>query len=647
MNRIKYATTIKKRENNVNYNIDIDRNGQLVSLKNLKDRYNMEWLNNKEKWGKIVAPDNLTVYIDRLFTQEGHLREIYTFSNETEFDVFIMKNEIGIYTTLPDDYESSEKCMKERCHVHIWCGKETTYLYGLRMGGEAPHLGLILNSGSIDGYSIVRNEAERSNDRGCIILHPESFHLKPRESITISWDLVWFNKQEDFFNIIKTYKNTILVSIEKPLSFKGEQMQIQIESNCRRINNKVKIYKNDKEVAQVSINESNQILVNDESTETGKIDWRIQVNNYETIARTLVLPEIDKLAQERCKYIVQKQQFHNKDSNLNGAFLIYDTVEEVHYYSHHPDHNGGRERIGMGVLLAKYLQKNKDKELEIGLDKYTEYIHRELFDADSGTVYNDIGRNNDWHRLYNYPWMASFFIERYHLYHEENDLKNMYMIMKAYYRNGGDSFYAIDIPVIETVRLLSENGKKEESEVLKTNYCKHAEYILKKGINYPAHEVNYEQSIVAPAVSILLQVYLLTKDEKYLKGAKKQLDVLILFNGKQPDYHLYETAIRHWDGFWFGKSKLYGDTFPHYWSALSGNVFLLYWQVTKDRKFLYKARTSLRGTLSLFSESGRASCAYIYPQTINGKQGDFADVWANDQDWALYYYLKYQSVIEK
>ena len=34
----------------------------------------------------------------------------------------------------------------------------------------------------------------------------------------------------------------------------------------------------------------------------------------------------------------------------------------------------------------------------------------------------------------------------------------------------------------------------------------------------------------------------------------------------------------------------------------------------------------------------------IEPQTVNGKKGNFYDPWANDQDWALYYALKYEDV---
>ncbi len=97
---------------------------------------------------------------------------------------------------------------------------------------------------------------------------------------------------------------------------------------------------------------------------------------------------------------------------------------------------------------------------------------------------------------------------------------------------------------------------------------------------YPASKVNYEQSIVAPAADILLSVYALTKEERYLTAAERQIQILELFNGMQPDYHLYEVAIRHWDGYWFGKRRYFGDTFPHYWSALTGNVFELYGRPT-------------------------------------------------------------------
>ena len=171
-------------------------------------------------------------------------------------------------------------------------------------------------------------------------------------------------------------------------------------------------------------------------------------------------------------------------------------------------------------------------------------------------------------------------------------------------------------------------------------FLHHADYLAANGTDYPALEVNYEQSIVAPAADILLQAYKLTGVQSYLVSARKQLDVLELFNGIQPSYHLREVAIRHWDGYWFGKRKLYGDTFPHYWSALTGLALRDWGRMTGDVASQQRGEDSLRAVLSLLDADGRAHCAYVYPITVNGASARGADPYANDQDWGLYFALK-------
>jgi len=198
MNRVVYEKQIGRSSLCGNFEIRLNDAGQMVSVKNRVDAYQMEWLNGKEIWGTILAPDELTTRVSRCFTEDGCLRETYSFQNTSLFDVFVKRDEIGIYTTFPDDYQSAKTCMKQRCHVHVWCGCNTSYLYGLRMGGEAPHLGLVLTEGSVDGYSIVRDENKSSNDRGCLILHPEAFHLAPMETLELSWELFWFDDRKDF-----------------------------------------------------------------------------------------------------------------------------------------------------------------------------------------------------------------------------------------------------------------------------------------------------------------------------------------------------------------------------------------------------------------------------------------------------------------
>lgn len=118
------------------------------------------------------------------------------------------------------------------------------------------------------------------------------------------------------------------------------------------------------------------------------------------------------------------------------------------------------------------------------------------------------------------------------------------------------------------------------------------------------------------------------------------MKILEMFQGIQPDYHLYETAIRHWDGYWFGKRRMYGDTFPHYWSALTGNVFERYGRICENPEYLKKAEDARRSVLTMIFADGSASCACVFPYSVNGVRTAFYDPYANDQDWGLYFYLR-------
>ncbi len=314
--------------------------------------------------------------------------------------------------------------------------------------------------------------------------------------------------------------------------------------------------------------------------------------------------------------------------------------------------------MGMGILMAEYLQLRKneaggslpaeggsirDREvlfLEESLGRYLAYVERELVDVETGEVFNDFSRDGSYRRLYNLPWFAEFYVELYQLYGKKEYLLKAVRILRYYYQDGGREHYPIELPVLLLTQALEEAGMQEEREDMEKLFRIHADRIAETGCDYPPSEVNYEQSIVAPAADILLQVYLLTKEEKYLEAGREQLGVLELFNGMQPDWHLHETAIRHWDGYWFGKRKLYGDTFPHYWSALTGNCFALYYRITGKELYGKRAVDSLRGVLPMIHCDGRASCAYVFPASVNGRQADCYDPYANDQDWALYFTLR-------
>ena len=70
---------------------------------------------------------------------------------------------------------------------------------------------------------------------------------------------------------------------------------------------------------------------------------------------------------------------------------------------------------------------------------------------------------------------------------------------------------------------MAEAGRTADRAELLAHLRSHADYMVKTGPNYPTSEVNYEQSIVAPAVQLLAEMYLATGEESYLEGAKRQM----------------------------------------------------------------------------------------------------------------------------
>lgn len=635
-------------ENKYEFVIKEDAEKRLDFLGSKGDLAKMNWVQGNRKWGTVICPDTLAVKIGRQLKEDGRLQEKYQFTNITAFPVFLQMTDVGIYATFHDNYETAAECMERRCHTHLFCGGEASYIQAFRMGGRPPHLGLQLVKGSIVSYSVERDEEKRSDDRGDFILHPELPTIEPGGTAEIVWELFWFEDQKDFGDKLLEKREFPYIEAENTTFFPGEQMYFLIRMQGRSDFAEVYAEHNSENIPCRTRMEKSMIMVEaaGDTQEEGEYKFYISIGGKETYASLYRCADLDSMIQRRCRFIAEKQQYSEPGSHLDGAYLIYDNEEDRIYYSHLDDHNGGRERLGMGVLIALYLQKNKERNVYYSLARYQRYVYRELYDRNSGTVYNDICRNNDWHRLYNYPWMAVFQLEVYRLTKERRYLVDAFHTMHKYYELGGSTFYAIGIPMEELLSELEKANLAKEWNLLREQFLKHADTVLQIGINYPASEVSYEQSIVAPAVSILLQAEKITGSGVYLEEAKRQMKVLELFSGMQSDYHLYGNAIRHWDGYWFGKRRMYGDTFPHYWSILSGVAYAQMYEMTGDTVYRQKAAASIRGCLNLFGQDGSASCAMVFPKQVNGRKAGYYDPWANDQDWALYYALKYKEITE-
>ena len=620
-------------------------------LSHKDDPAQMNWVEGETCWGAVKAPQALAVARTIHVLENGEIEETYTFENTSAAPLFVKEKDAWIYIPFNDSYEKAEIGLEKRCNAHLFAGESASYVMALRQGGRGPHLGLVLTKGSITGYGVERDFSARSEDRGDFLFYPALGTFEPGEKKEIRWKLFWHQGKDDFYNKLLNENGFLLVQAKQMTCIQGETFEFCVRTKDKEAAYKLSVKCGGDEVKPIRIDEES--LKNDTQSVVsvwyqypaeveGAYRFEIQSGESHTHALFYCSAPVETLLTRRSHFLVEKQQYKKEGSALDGAYLIYDDEEDALYYSHKPDHNGGRERLAMGTIMAQYLQRHpEDTQCMESLNAYERYVYRELYDENTGVVYNDINRNNNWHRLYNYPWMADFQIELYRLKKDTRYLLNAYETMMGYYRAGGQTFYAIGIEAYELKTLLDAAGLTTQSEAFTQAFLKYADQLVKTGVNYPTSEVKYEQSIVAPAVSYLLQAYQITEESKYLEAAKAQLVLLELFNGGQADYHLFENAIRHWDGYWFGKYECYGDTFPHYWSTLTGDVYALYAKITGDQTYEELAKASIRGCLNLFFADGMASCAMVYPDTVHGKKAHYYDPWANDQDWALYYAVKW------
>lgn len=606
------------------------RVGNVKEIVFSKDPKQMNWLREEFPYAEVKCPPEFSAEVQNEKDGDVLTTKIVVSYNGAH-PYFTNAGSIGVSFPLQDRYTDSVTCRDYRCHAHIFCGENTSYIMALRMGGAAPHLGMVLTKGSLSAYSIERDLKLQSNDRGCFWLHPSAQEFAPGDTMKLEWKVFPHRGREDFREKLRAFPRVILVDAEQYVIYPGETSKVTIEPTFPA--EKVTINGASLEKTENSVYE---YLF--ENEKTGEYVLSICADEVKTTCRLLVQERPETLAAKRCAFIVDHQQYHGKIKELQGAYLPYDNEEKILVCTSENDFNAGRERTGMGVLIARALQQNllKDREkAEQSLREYHAFYLRELVNASTGLVCNCSGKDNSYFRLYNYPWAVTFFLECWKLWGEKEDLKTAVHITEKFYEQDGFRFYPIEMPIVMLCHELEKAGEQKDLKTVRDLFRCHADQLIEIGTAYPASEVNYEQSIVQPAAEVILQVYEVTGEEKYLRGAEQQIAVLELFDGQQPDYHLHETAIRHWDGYWFGKRRVFGDTFPHYWSAENGRTFKRYARLTGNEEYNIRGEHSLRGVLSMVFEDGTATCAYLYPYSVNGQKTDFADPYANDQDWGL------------
>lgn len=579
----------------------------------------------------------------------GRLTERYTYRNTGYYDLFFQRGDLGIYTTFNDSYPASDICLTRRCDAHIWCGGAHSYIHAKKMGPFPMEMALILTRGELDSYSVERLEEEASNDRGDFILHPAPCHLRHGEKLVIEWELAAF-PAGSFREALLSTPGGLHIGFDQETVFLGEKFTLTLETHC--LPDDLAVTCRGRDVPWRL--QDGRLTAEYAPDEPGEYRFDFRLGERRLFVRGYCSLPFETLLERRVRFLLRHQFRRDPSSPLHGAFLIYDNEEHSQYYDYvWRDHNTSGERGNMGLLICRWAQMHpEDREAREAVDLYEQYILRETYETDTGIVHGDVGKHSCRVRLYNTAMLINLWIELYRLKGNPVYLEWIARSIRLFYSAGGTSFYPNGTLFSDAIVLIRQAGLTDVADELTALVRKHVEKMMDIGMCYPPHETHFEQTIATPAVAIPAAFCDLTGPApEILRHCAGQIDVLERFSGDQPDYRLNEIPIRHWDEFWFGKRHLFGDTFPHYLSALTARAFMLYSRISNLSLYREKAKKCLRNCLCLFFADGSASCAYLYPLSVTmrkkdgtvytpARRGEFFDPYANDQDGMLYLTLQ-------
>ncbi|WP_020575438.1 hypothetical protein [Actinopolymorpha alba] len=553
-------------------------------------------------------------------------RERYVLRNTSTTTITI--GSYAIATPIRDLYGPAAQVLREHCHAHVWTGGAESWLAAVRMDGTPPALALDLTEGELWAYSIAgRHQATSSNVRGVISLHatdharaPHAFggqpelRLTPGQELPLGWEIGWYD--------------------DIPAALAGHRATVSASALAAPVGTPITISTPDGPATKISTDDH----------QVSHVDVRHADGRQSRVAVLHHTP-LEELVRRRVRTLLDHHRASERSGSRAAAFVPYDTERglRVAHDLGWSDWSDARERIGMPQLLLEARTRgwcDNVAEVDQALLAYKEFCLEHIIKPDHRV--SDGSTSSNTARLYNHPWLAQLFADLSATYGDPEDLTRAVGIIDSYYANGGEKFLAIGIAeaVLRAAHLCEESGRVKDALRLRDHLIGHARAVVALGADLPAHEVAYEQSMTAPLLSILEGAWRIEPSTSIRDAMRTVLPWLLAFAGAQPHVRLRNVPIRHWDGYWFGRSRLYGDTFPHYWSVLSGRALLDYPEDVElpdlsRARALTIAQDVLLANLVDFTADGHASCAFIFPSAVDDQPGYFADPLANDQDMGL------------
>lgn len=569
--------------------------------------------------------NGLTLRIERRW--QDAFTETYILVNDGESTVTIRS--VGIVTPFRDVYDGASEALVGSVHAHVWTGGASSWVLAQPMSGDRPVLSLIVREGALSAYSIEsRNQFTSSNVRGHIVLHPTDagrnpdgfggqrpLVLAPGASHTVSWSLQWHDDIADAAAAVARpwWPDRVSTSTGESITLPGAAARA--------------IHPN----ADVRIEGDDLVVTSDRH---GVVDVDL---DGESLALLFHAPVRD-LVLARVAFILRNQISSQRPGVDAHAFVSYDTETGLtQLTSAWPDWSDGAERIAMPTLLQQARMRGwVGDEVDAPLHGWARFARARLLDG-TAAPRRGSGTTEEEPRLYDSAWLAHFFADQFRIFGDVADLDLAARILERSYELGAVTHLSIGQP--EAVVLVADLWQPRDparAEALRRHLSDAAEHFLAAGADLPAHEVVYEQSMVAPLVSLFALAGRQAADpNRYREALVTATRWLRAFGGPQPHARLRSIGIRHWDGFWFGKRRQWGDVFPHYWSVLTAVALRQLPDDLRDASMRAEEEAIFRANLANFEADGTATAAFLFPSTVDGVAAHVADPLANDQDWAL------------
>lgn len=580
----------------------------------------------------VFAPlPGVRLTVERRVTGAAFL-ERYTLTNEATSPLRV--DGWGVQTPFHDAYADAETSLASAVHAHLFTGGTWAWALAEPMSGRGRRLGLIVRAGALHAYSVEsRNLNTGSNARGHLVLqvtdrarNADAFDgqpaltLAPGESAALAWELAWYDDRDTF-----------LAATGAPASFSDVRAPLTAAIEVRTTEAV--------EAPGLSV-EPVEGGVALRAAAPGVYPVRLGGGGRTDVAFGMSLGEA---VRARAGYILAHQRPRERDGLLAGAFVPVDTRTGLRPDPDNwSDWSDGSERTCMALLLQLGRRLGHlDASVDAPLAAWTAFARAHLLEPDFTVRRGSDHRGEP--RLYDAPWLARFFHERFLGTGDVEHLDVSTAIVEQNFALGVRSFLAIGLAEVtqDLIARWSERGDAERAASLRALILDSADHFERAGTRLPAHEVNYEQSITAPLVNLFITAHELSGEQRYADAVALTLPWLDSFGGPQPHARLRDVGIRHWDGFWFGINRQWGDVFPHHWSALSATALARLPHALRapgsDPDAV--ALGILRANLANINADGSATCAFVFPSSVDGAAAHRADPLANDQDWPLVLWL--------